>query len=70
MCLFSKPSQPDPPALPPEPAQLKQPDGAAVRTAVARRTEDRVRSRPDTILTSPGGVTTTAPTEKKTLLGQ
>lgn len=58
------------PTLPPEPAQMKQPDGDAVRTATGRRTEDRIRSGSNTILTSGSGVSAAAPTEKKTLLGQ
>lgn len=65
-------SQPDPPpvTVPPETAQMKQPDGGAVRTATGRRTSDRVRASADTILTSGSGVTDTAATGKKTLLGQ
>lgn len=69
MCMFS---QPDPPpvTVPPETAQMKQPDGGAVRTATGRRTADRIRAGSDTILTSGSGVTEAAPTGKKTLLGQ
>lgn len=70
MCLFSKPSTPPPPVMPPEPAQMKQPDAGAVRTTTGRRTEDRVRSGTSTILTSGSGVTDFAETGKKTLLGQ
>lgn len=69
MCMFS---QPDPPKVeqPPETAQMKQPDGGAVRTATGRRTADRVRAGADTILTGGSGVMDTAATGKKTLLGQ
>ena len=65
-------SQPDMPAVevPPETAQMKQPDGGAVRTATGRRTSDRIRAGTDTILTGGSGVTDAAPTGKKTLLGQ
>lgn len=56
--------------MPPEPAQMKQPDAGAVRTTTGRRTEDRVRSGTSTILTSGSGVTDFAETGKKTLLGQ
>ena len=58
------------PTLPPETAAMKAPDGGAARTAAGRRTSDQMRSAAPTILTSGSGVTTTAPTEKKTLLGQ
>lgn len=49
---------------------MKPPDGGAVRTAAQRRTMDRFGVKTPTILTSGRGVTTAAPTEKKTLLGQ
>lgn len=49
---------------------MKQPDGAAVRTATGRRTMDRIKAGGDTVLTSGSGVSSFAPTEKKTLLGQ
>ncbi|MFZ5692443.1 MAG: hypothetical protein ACOY5F_14435 [Pseudomonadota bacterium] len=67
MCLV-----PDIPApqTPPETQEMKQPDGAAARSAVSRRTGDRVRSSAATVLTSGSGVTASAPTDKKTLLGQ
>lgn len=58
------------PELPPETAAMKQPDGAAVRSSTGRRTQDRMRSGSNTILTSGSGVGAAAPTEKKTLLGQ
>lgn len=69
MCMFQ---QPDMPAVevPPETAQMKQPDGGAVRTATGRRTSDRIRAGTNTVLTSGSGVTDTAATGKKTLLGQ
>jgi hypothetical protein len=70
MCMFNKPKQQAAPELPPEPAQAKQPDAAAVKTAAGRRTEDRVRSGTKTIITGGSGVTEFADTEKKTLLGQ
>lgn len=70
MCMFSQPKMPPPPVLPPETAQMKQPDGASVRSNTGRRTMDRVRAGTSTILTSGSGVTTEAPTERKTLLGQ
>lgn len=72
MCLFSSADAAPPPQLPPETARMKQPDGAAVRDAVGRRTNDRIRSGTSTILTSGSGVSpdALAPTEKKTLLGQ
>jgi hypothetical protein len=69
MCMFGSSSTPAAPVLPPEPAQMKQPDATAT-TAAGRRTEDRIRSGTNTILTSPSGVDTSAPTDKKTLLGQ
>jgi hypothetical protein len=67
--MFNTPKA-NPPQLPPETAKMKQPDAGAVRSSASRRTEDQLRSASDTILTSGSGVTTFAPTEKKTLLGQ
>lgn len=67
--MFNQPT-PAAPQLPPEQAQMRQPDGAAVRSATGRRTMDRVRAGTSTVLTSGSGVTATAPTDKKTLLGQ
>jgi len=58
------------PVLPPETAAMKSPDGAAVKTAAGRRATDKIKAGSPTILTSGSGVTTVAPTEKKTLLGQ
>ncbi|MGJ5032278.1 hypothetical protein ACQR1I_35950 [Bradyrhizobium sp. HKCCYLS2038] len=56
--------------MPAETNDMKQPDAGAVRSNVSRRTEDRIKSGTNTILTSGSGVTTAATTEKKTLLGQ
>lgn len=65
------------PVLPPEPAAMRMPDGgAALKTAAERRTATKVSGATGaakqmaTILTSGKGVTSFAPTEKKTLLGQ
>ncbi len=68
MCMFSKPDYPDP-EMPAERQAQRLPDGETVRSTTARRTEDRARAGADTILTSGSGVSTTAPTDKKTLLG-
>lgn len=67
MCLVPDIPKPE---LPPETQAMKQPDGEAVRSAVSRRTQDRVRAGSNTVLTSGSGVGMAAPTEKKTLLGQ
>ena len=69
MCMFGGQNTPKV-QQPVEYAQQKAPDGGAVRTNTGRRTEDRLRAGSNTILTGGSGVTTTAPTEKKTLLGQ
>lgn len=69
MCMFSSPAIAGP-VLPDEMAAMKAPDAGAAKTTAGRRTMDRVRSATSTILTSGSGVTTAAPTEKKTLLGQ
>lgn len=61
-------SQPKAPVLPPELAAMKQPDSGAT-DAAARRTVDQLRAGANTILTSSAGVTSWAPTEKKSLLG-
>jgi hypothetical protein len=68
MCLFKTPKPKDP-VLPPEPAQMREPDAGAVRDGVGRRTTDRMRAAAQTVLTSGSGVTNNAPTQKKTLLG-
>jgi len=69
MCMFKQPDVPEV-KQPVEYAQQKAPDGAAVKSATGRRTNDRLRAGTSTILTSGSGVTAMAPTEKKTLLGQ
>lgn len=63
------------PTMPDEPAIMRQPDSgssyaAVAKTARQRRTMDQFGSRTPTILTSGRGVTKTAPTERKTILGQ
>lgn len=71
MCVIPRqPEQPKAPELPPEPAAMRMPDGNTVRTSMGRRVSDQVRTGAQTILTSGSGVTSFAPTEKKTLLGQ
>jgi len=71
--MFQAPAAQTPaaPTLPPEYAQQRAPDAGAVTASSTRRTEDRVRSGTDTVLTSGSGVLTEnlAETEKKTLLG-
>lgn len=69
MCMFSPKAQAAP-VLPPETAKTKAPDAGAIRSTTGRRTMDQIRAGSDTILTSGSGVTTVAPTDKKTLLGQ
>ena len=65
------------PVLPPETANQQSPDGGVVKSSAERRTASRVSGafggfggNVPTILTSAKGVTSFAPTEKKTLLGQ
>jgi len=67
MCLVPDIPAPQTPA---ETQAMKQPDQGAVRSDVSRRTTDRMRAGSNTILTSGSGVTATAPTQAKTLLGQ
>lgn len=67
MCLF--PPTPEAPTLPPEYVAQRAPDAGGVRGTTGRRTADQLRAGSPTILTSGSGVTTTALTEKKTLLG-
>lgn len=67
MCMFNSPDIPAPQKAT-ERAAERAPDNQAVNGA-ARRASDRARAGADTILTSGSGVTMTAPTEKKTLLG-
>lgn len=73
MCLFggggTSVQTPTPPVLPPETAAMKEPDAAAVKSATARRTGDRIRSGAQTILTSGSGVKSRAQTSKTTLTG-
>lgn len=68
MCLV--PDMPGPQPLPAESAKMQEPDAGAVRSTTGRRTQDRIRAGSNTILTSGSGVTTAAPTQAKTLLGQ
>lgn len=70
MCFFNGPDTPPPPEMPPERAATRLPDGETARSTAGRRTQDRVRAGTNTILTSGSGVTSTADTAKKTLLGQ
>jgi len=68
MCLVPDIPKPE---LPAETQAMKDPDGATARSAVSRRMGDRARSSSaNTILTSGSGVTASAPTQAKTLLGQ
>lgn len=69
MCMVGG-AQYNDPVLPPESAQMRSPDAGAARSSAARRTMDRVMSGAKTVLTSGQGVTQSAPTEKKVLLGQ
>ena len=68
MCLFPTPKQ-DAPVLPPEYAQAKSPDEIVAKNA-GKLEADRAKAAASTVLTSGSGVTTTAPTQAKTLLGQ
>lgn len=68
MCLFNKPDVPDPVQVP-DRAATRLPDNAEARSTAGRRTQDRVRAGTNTVLTSGSGVTSTADTAKKTLLG-
>jgi hypothetical protein len=69
MCIFPSAASPSKPQLPVEPAQMKQPDSRDAAEA-GSKAADQLRARANTILTSGSGVTETAPTGKKTLLGQ
>lgn len=69
MCLIQQPKM-EKPELPPETQAMKEPDAGQAQATVGRRTSNELRAGPETILTSGSGVTETAPTEKKTLLGQ
>lgn len=68
--MFSTPKAPDDPIMPAEMAQSRLPDGGQVRANTGQRATDRARAATNTILTSGSGVTASASTEKKTLLGQ
>lgn len=68
MCILPKVDTPDAPVLPTERAAMRQPT-SAVTTDTKRRATDQARSATSTILTSGSGVSTSAPTAKKTLLG-
>lgn len=69
MCMFNTPDIPDPaPVI--ERSSSRLPDGQTATGAAGRRTQDRIRAGSNTILTSGSGVTDTAPTAGKTLLGQ
>lgn len=63
MCMFGA-AAPQSPVLPPESAAMRQPDGAAVKTASQRRATERNANRSPTILTSGRGVTSNSPTSK------
>lgn len=67
MCMFSQPEYPDP-EKPKEYAAQQQPDNAAVRSAAGRRASDQITSAPETIATSPRGVTGSAQTERSGLV--
>lgn len=69
MCMFSQPAM-QPPELPPEPQQAKQPNASEARRSVSPRITDRLRAGMSTILTSGSGISRFAPTMAKTLLGQ
>lgn len=67
MCMMSRPKMPEV-VLPPERAAMKAPDRTATGNAQDMM-RDRVRAGSQTILTSGSGVTDSAMTGKKTLLG-
>lgn len=67
MCMARTPKMPDV-VLPPERAAMKAPDRTATSNA-QEMMRDRVRAGTQTILTSGSGVTDSAMTGKKTLLG-
>lgn len=71
MCLLQQPSAAAPKLQQPtEYAQQRAPDAAGSRSSTSQRTLDRMRAGNETILTSGSGVSQTADTSKKTLLGQ
>lgn len=69
MCMFGGTSKSPAVQMPKEPAQMRQPDGDAVRSTTSRRQTDRLRAAAPTVLTGGQGVMQSAQTEKKTLLG-
>lgn len=74
MCLGSSSSPPPPPPPPPRPPTIRQPRLAdeGVRKAqsdVEERNRRFAGLRGGTLLTSPGGLSTAANTQKKILLG-
>lgn len=70
MCIFGTPKTPPPPPIPAEPQQAKPPNEGDVRKTTGARVQDQLRSQAATVLTGGQGVTTSAPTAGKTLLGQ
>jgi len=71
MCMGSSPSVPAAPAVPPAPAPAPQlPDQAVQRAGIDQRARAIAAAGPgSTILTGPLGLTQSAPTTNKTLLG-
>lgn len=69
MCLLPDTPKMEKPQLPPEYAAMRQPDRSQVAGDVSSRVRDRARAATGTLLTSGSGVTSAAPTAKKTLLG-
>lgn len=65
----NKPDKPKPPPPPPPPPKDKEAEGKLSEEEVARREKEK-KGRRATILTSARGDTSTAPTKRKTLLGQ
>lgn len=68
MCMFSTPDYPEP-EMPTERQAQRLPDGQTVQSNTARRMTDRMRAGANTVLTSGSGVTESAATGGKTLLG-
>lgn len=68
MCIMSAPDIP-PVVTPPERAAQLAPDRGAAMDSASRRATDRLRGATSTVLTSGSGVTDSAATGKKTLLG-
>lgn len=57
------------PEMPAERQAARAPDGGSLTDGAARRKTDQIRGATSTVLTSGSGVTDTAATGKKTLLG-